>query len=291
MAKMEIFLFMAALISSGVSSVLYWWHVAALRTNRKRVRAASLGAASVESADVKEGFWDAGRFATIISINGLLFLTLSLIARWTATGHGPFSNMYEYSAAWAWGILVASIYFQWKYRTTVLSAVALPIATAFLIYAYTLPSRPTPLVPALQQSLLLTLHVAVAIIAYGVSAIGFGAALFYLVQLGKRIQWLPAPAMLDDIGYRSVIIGFPFMTLTLVLGALWADIAWGRYWSWDPKELATLVTWFIYGAYLHSRTLRGWKGTKSAILLMLGFGAAIFTYMGNYFFSGLHAYK
>jgi cytochrome c-type biogenesis protein CcsB len=232
----------------------------------------------------------AGRLATMMSVVGLLFLTLSIIARWVTTGHGPFANMYEFSIALAWGIAAASLGFQWRYRTPVASALAIPVTVIFLVYAYMLPSRPVPLVPALQQSLLLTFHVAVAMIAYGVFAIGFGAGALYLVQRRANLSWLPSLAALDDMGYKSVIIGFPFMTLVLVLGALWADIAWGRYWSWDPKETATLVTWLIYGGYLHARTLRGWTGTRTAVLLIIGFLAVIFTYMGNYFFSGLHAY-
>ena len=95
----------------------------------------------------------------------------------------------------------------------------------------------------------------------------------------------------DIISYRSVVIGFPFLTLTIVLGAIWADIAWGRYWSWDPKETASLVTWLIYAVYMHARLMRGWRGKKTAILLIVGFGAILLTFFGNYIFTGLHAYN
>ena len=81
------------------------------------------------------------------------------------------------------------------------------------------------------------------------------------------------------------------MTLTIVLGALWADIAWGRYWGWDPKETSSLVTWLVYAAYLHARVLRGWRGSKSVSLIVLGFLGFLFTYFGNYFFGGLHGYR
>jgi cytochrome c-type biogenesis protein CcsB len=96
--------------------------------------------------------------------------------------------------------------------------------------------------------------------------------------------------MLDDIGYRAVTIGFPLLALVLILGSVWAHEAWGSYWSWDPKETASLVTWLIYAIYLHTRSLRGWRGTRSAIVLLIGFIAVGFTYYGNYFFGGLHAY-
>jgi ABC-type transport system involved in cytochrome c biogenesis permease subunit len=93
------------------------------------------------------------------------------------------------------------------------------------------------------------------------------------------------------MSYHSVVIGFPFLTLTILLGALWADIAWGRYRGWDPKETASLVTWLLYAAYLHARIMRHWKGTKAAALLLIGFLAVLFTFFGNYIFSGLHAYN
>ena len=96
--------------------------------------------------------------------------------------------------------------------------------------------------------------------------------------------------MLDDIGYRAVTFGFPLMALVLILGSMWAYRAWGAYWSWDPKETSALFTWLIYGVYLHTRTLRGWRGTRSAIILLIGFAAVVFTYYGNYFFGGMHAY-
>ena len=96
--------------------------------------------------------------------------------------------------------------------------------------------------------------------------------------------------LLDEIGYRAVVIAFPLLTIMIILGAIWADIAWGRYWSWDPKETAALVTWLIYGAYLHARVVRDWRGSKAAWLLILGFAAILFTYFGNLFFGGLHSY-
>ena len=221
----------------------------------------------------------------------LLCLTMSIAARATITGHGPFSNMYEFSVAFCWGIIASTLYFQRRYRMKVVTAIGVVIALALLAYAYTLPSRHVPLQPALQQSLLLSFHVAAAMVAYGTFAIGFGAAAVYLV----RRQYLGTAAgslePLEDVAHRAVLIGFPFMTLTIVLGALWADIAWGRYWGWDPKETSSLVTWLVYAAYLHARVLRGWRGSKSVSLIVLGFLAVLFTYFGNYFFGGLHGYR
>jgi cytochrome c-type biogenesis protein CcsB len=232
----------------------------------------------------------AGRYGTILAVNAFAFLTASLVFRTIASGHGPFANMYEFSLAFAWGALALYLYFELRYRLRILALLVLPIALGLLVYATTVPSDITPLVPALQNDLLLTVHVAVAIIAYGAFTLAFGAAVLYLIQRRDSVRWLPRSTVLDEMGYKAVMVGFPMMALVVILGALWADIAWGTYWSWDPKETASLVTWLIYGGYLHARVLRGWRGQRSAMLLILGFAATLFTYYGNLFFGGLHSY-
>ncbi len=248
------------------------------------------GGGSLSSSN-RQGTVDAaGRYATILAINAFAFLTASLALRAAASGHGPFSNMYEFSLAFAWGALTIYLYFEFRFKLRTLALVVLPVAIGLFAYATTVPSEIDPLVPALQNDLLLTVHVAVAIIAYGAFALAFGAAVLYLVQHRDTFSWLPRAAILDEIGYRAVLVGFPMMALTIILGALWADIAWGSYWSWDPKETASLVTWLIYGGYLHARVIRGWRGSRSAFLLVLGFAATLFTYYGNLFFGGLHSY-
>ena len=148
-----------------------------------------------------------------------------------------------------------------------------------------------PLVPALQNNRLLAIHVASMIVSYSVLGVAFVGAVLYLIQgEGDRFSWLPSSRTLDDVTYKAVVAGFPILGLGIALGAYWGNIAWGRYWSWDPKETAALVTWLVYGAYLHARVIRGWRGDRSAYLLLVGFAATAFTYYGNYFFGGLHSY-
>ena len=230
-------------------------------------------------------------YGTLLAWLAFAFLTACLVFRTVATGHGPFANMYEFSVAFAWGVLGGYLYFERRYHQRVLGLIALPIAALMMLYATTIPSTIEPLVPALQNNLLLTVHVAVAIVAYGTFTVAFAAAVLYLVQPEGGRKGLPKPELLDEIGYKAVVVGFPFLTLTIVLGAVWADVAWGSYWSWDPKETASLVTWLIYGAYLHARVVRGWRGNRAAWLLVLGFAATLFTYFGNLFFGGLHSYS
>jgi len=229
-------------------------------------------------------------YGTYFTRLGAVFLFACLVLRTIAVGHGPFTNQYEFSVAFAFGMVAAYVYFEHRYHVRTLALLILPIAAALMLYAMSVGATANPLVPALQNNLLLTIHVAVAIFAYGAFSISFAAAVLYLIQPDEGRPWLPKPALLDEIGYRSVIIGFPFLTMTVVLGAVWAEIAWGTYWSWDPKETASLLTWLIYGAYLHARVARGWVGRRAAWLLVVGFASVLLTFFGNLFFGGLHSY-
>ncbi len=218
-------------------------------------------------------------------------MTVALVVRTVVTGHAPFANQYEFAISFAWGLVSAHVWFAWRYRVRVLSLVVLPLVLAMLLYASTVSAEASPLMPALQNRLLLTLHVVTAVLAYGAAGVSFGAAVLFLLRpYLTRVRGLPSADLLDEIGYRAVVIAFPLLTIMIILGAIWADIAWGRYWSWDPKETAALVTWLIYGAYLHARVVRDWRGSKAAWLLILGFAAILFTYFGNLFFGGLHSY-
>jgi ABC-type transport system involved in cytochrome c biogenesis permease subunit len=290
MAKLSEYAFVASMLATGLALVLYLMYaVSGLRAARMQ----TAGGPGGSTVSVSSGPRTAviGRYATIFGWLATLALLASLIFRTIATQHGPFANMYEFSMAFAFGILAIYMWFEHKYHQRMLALVALPVALAMMFYAATIPADIEPLVPALQNNLLLTVHVAVAIVAYGSFAIAFAASLMYLLQPAGGRWGLPKPQVLDEIGYRAVVVGFPFLTLTIILGAVWADTAWGTYWSWDPKETASLVTWFIYGAYLHARVMRGWRGNRAAGLLVLGFAATLFTYFGNLFFGGLHSYS
>jgi cytochrome c-type biogenesis protein CcsB len=232
---------------------------------------------------------EAGRYGNLLTWLAFGCLLLWLVTRWLAVGHAPYSNQFEFATAFTLGITGVFLFFQQRYRVRTLGAVVTPLAALMLLYANSLPDRIAPLIPAL-QSPLLTIHVAMAIIAYGTFATAGAAAVLYLLNQRGQYAWLPRPAIADEIAYKAVIIGFPAQALLLMLGALWASIAWGRYWGWDPKETAALVTWLIYAGYLHARVIRGWQGRGTAYLLLLGFAAVLFTFFGNHFLGGLHAY-
>jgi cytochrome c-type biogenesis protein CcsB len=290
MIKMSEYSFIAGVISVGLALGCYVLAIVSARLPRRRTVIAGVGGGGTIAVGQRGAASLAG-YGTLVAYLGLVFISASLLFRTIASGRGPFANMYEFSVAFAWGILAMYAYFERRYHQRALGLVALPIALALLLYAMTIPSAIDPLLPALQNNLLLSVHVAVAIVAYGTFSISFAAAILYLIQGENGRRGLPSRELLDEISYKAVVIGFPFLTLTIVLGAVWADVAWGSYWSWDPKETASLVTWLIYGSYLHARVIRGWRGERAAWLLLLGFGATLFTYFGNLFFGGLHSYS
>ncbi len=291
MFKMSEYSFIAGVLSVALALGCYVIAFVAARVMHQRTALAGAGAGGGTVAVDGRGGVNLGAYGTLLVYLGLTFLTASLIFRTVATGHGPFANMYEFSIAFAWGTLAMYAYFERRYHQRVLGLIALPVALAMLLYAMTIPATIDPLVPALQNNLLLSVHVAVAIVAYGTFSVAFAAAILYLVQGENGRRGLPSRELLDEISYKAVVVGFPFLTLTIVLGAVWAEVAWGTYWSWDPKETASLVTWLIYGSYLHARVVRGWRGERAAWLLLLGFAATLFTYFGNLFFGGLHSYS
>ena len=232
----------------------------------------------------------AGRAATVLTYNGAVLLTASLGTRWIAAGHAPYSNQFEFATSFAWGTLASYLYIEGKYRLKSLGFIAIAVAFGMLTYASTLPKRIDPLIAALQNNILIV-HVGSAVISYGAFTCAFAAGVLYLVNRRDRIAWLPPQDVLDEIGYKAVTIGFPAQALLLILGAVWANQAWGAYWSWDPKETAALFTWLIAAIYLHARAQRGWHGTRTAWLLIVNFGAVLFTFFGNYFLGGLHTYS
>jgi cytochrome c-type biogenesis protein CcsB len=232
----------------------------------------------------------ADKISFAMALLSFVIITAFIIARTIRTGHGPFTSMYEFSIAFAWGIMAMSIFFSRRYNNVIIDLLGAIVSAGMLLFAGMLSPEAAPLVPALQNTFLLSAHVLSAVIAYGSFTVGFIVSVLFLIQKDDRFASLPNSNTLEKISYHSVIIGFPFMTLVIVLGAIWADIAWGSFWSWDPKETASLVTWLIYAGYLHTRLMGKWQGKKSAILLIIGFAAVVFTFFGNYLFSGLHSY-
>jgi len=242
-----------------------------------------------------------GRAATILGWATALMLFVSLLIRAIIEQHAPWSNLYEFSLSFTTALLLCYLVFEarfhervraWGLYIGVLAVVTVGIAV-FLGVTYNMINDSTALIPALQDKPILAIHVATAIFAYALFSVAFGAGVIMLAQdgEGKRFAWLPSAEAADELAYKAVIAGFPLLALTLILGAYWANYAWGHYWSWDPKETSALVTWLLYAVYLHARGIRGWRGKRIAWLLTLGFAATLFTYYGvSFFVPSLHSY-
>lgn len=235
------------------------------------------------------GIW-ISRLAAVAGMSaffGLSAHTLSLAARGMASGRIPLVNLYEFVLLFAWGTVLIHLLMQRRFKAQGLGLPVLLLVIMLMVYAGNLSKEIHPLMPAL-QSYWLKVHVAVAILAYGSFAVSFGAALLYLIK--DRLAILPDIDP-EQLVYKAIAFGFPFMTLVLVTGAVWAEQVWGTWWSWDPKETWALVTWLIYAIYLHSRFNRGWRGQRSAWMAVAGFGAVVFTLFGvTWLLPGLHSY-
>jgi cytochrome c-type biogenesis protein CcsB len=294
LVKLSFYCFTAATIALAGSTICYLLYAIG-RVRVKRAAMATPEGATFTSttAEYSPGSQSFARFGTMLLWFTVILQGSAVLARSIAAGRGPYSNMYEFSLGFIFAITLMYALFERWYDVKQLGAIVTPVALGMAAWVWTLPGElreVDDLIPALQHQPLMTAHVSSAIFAYATFAVSFAAAILFLINQNRRFSWLPAPEMLDDIAFRAVTIGFPFLSLVLVLGSIWAYRAWGTYWSWDPKETAALFTWLVYGVYLHTRSLRGFRGSRSAIILLFGFAAVIFTYYGNYFFGGLHAY-
>jgi cytochrome c-type biogenesis protein CcsB len=206
-------------------------------------------------------------------------------------GHAPLSNLYESLVFCGWSIGLALILVRRRFEADAVLLIGIPLL--FLVMASTFLLNPDikPLIPALQSNWL-TAHVISCFLGYAGFTVSFLAAtLLLLAKSSKSIEALfPKIEILDEIVYRSILIGYPMLTLGIITGAAWADYAWGAYWSWDPKETWSLITWLVYSGFLHARLTRGWSGGRAAALSVLGFGAVLFTYFGVNYLEGLHSY-
>ena len=240
----------------------------------------------------KEGL---AKAAMILQAGSLVLHTAALVIRGIATGRWPMANQYEFATSFAWALCLVSLIFMIRYRFAVLGAFSSPVLLLMIGYAAMQSREVKELMPSLRSNWLV-FHVSTVIIAYGAFAVAFVLALVYLFrhrmkENGFWDQHTPKQEKLDMISYRCVSLGLLFLTFTILTGAIWAEQAWGSYWSWDPKETWSLVTWIIYAVYLHLRLLRGWKGKPAAWFAVIGFVCVIFTYIGvNTFLPGIHSY-
>jgi len=276
----------AALTPEPAGAQPAWAGVASGSFVRARAAAESAGPAPYA---VGTGLSGIAQWLTVAAFAALL---VSATLRGVVVGRGPWGNLFEFSVAFATSIVGGYLVLSRRYPIRSIAAIPVGVAVFLALYASSLPSSIEQLVPALQNAPLLTIHVGMAVLSYGIFATSFAAGIGYLAQgVDDRFAWLPSHKVLDQVAYRAVIIGFPIFATMIILGSWWASIAWSRYWGWDPKETAALVTWLVYAIYLHARNQRAWAGRPAALLLVLGFVMVLVTYSGSLWFSGLHAYS
>lgn len=247
-----------------------------------------------------------GKVASWILAAGLLAHTAALLLRWRESyvlgmGHAPLSNLYESLVFFSWAVAFLYLLVEWRTRNRTVGVFVVPMAFLLMAYASISPGvsdRIQPLIPALQSNWL-TSHVITCFMGYAAFTVAFGLAILYLIKLRRGnpgtgstrfFSHIPDEDDLEELLYQSVLLGFVFLTLGIATGSVWAHYAWGAYWSWDPKETWSLVTWVVYAALLHARFIRGWRGKRLAILALVGFAAMLFTYLGVNYLPSLHAY-
>ncbi len=302
MADGALFLLWASFVAAGCAAVSYVLYAVQPKLQvswvPRRIAATDPSFGVSEPAPLRSP--TLGGVATLSLWAAAVLGIVGLVMRSLALNHAPYSNLFEFSMSFGIAIVLLYGIFELRSGTRLPGAFVLPVACGLYGSALAFPSEGQDiLVPALQSPTLLTIHVALMILSYAVLAVAFGGAAMHLLQgfpdavakRGGRFAWLPAETRCDELTYRAVLVGFPLLGAGIALGAFWANDAWGRYWGWDPKETAALVTWLIFAVYIHGRWLRQFRGARKAWIVVLGFFAVMFTYLGvNLWITGLHSY-
>ena len=260
-------------------------------------------------------------FVKSLAIIANIFITLQLISRWIISSHFPISNLFESLCFLSWGLIFAQLLLEREYQTPIISTLSIPLILLTLGFAcFVLPEdlrSSSNLVPALRSSWLV-MHVSVVMLSYASLIIGSClSASVLLIDNNQALQIrsnsvgigghrnsnlvskneIMQPYQfshlekLDTLSYRAILVGFVLLTLGLISGAVWANEAWGTWWSWDPKETWAFISWLFYAAYLHMRISKGWQGRKPALLATSGFFIVLICYLGvNFWGVGLHSY-
>ena len=274
----------------------------------------------------KSLFSQLGRLSTLTAN---IFLFFILCSRWIIAGYFPLSNLYESLLFLTWTLLTVYLYIETKTSSRLIGAILIPVTLLISGFANLTLSpemqKSSPLVPALQSNWLM-MHVSMMLLSYGTLILGSLLCILFLVisrsqEVDLKVQdnsSLPlynvmldyyeavvissSPEIsefgkfkllqsLDNWSYRIIGLGFPFLTIGIISGGVWANEAWGSYWSWDPKETWALITWLVFATYLHARITKGWEGKKTAILGSLGFFVIWICYLVvNFLGKGLHSY-
>ncbi len=245
------------------------------------------------------------KFSLALTMFGLIgntiLLALRIVVKFNDSGlvieQYKFLNTYEFLLAFTWFTVLLTLLLIQRDQVKVCGTFIMPIILVLFVYVLLVEAGTTTDLSRFPifRSNWLTGYMLTSALSYSAFAISFGLGIMYLLKdylnktnpRGTFTQYLPGLDALDQLGYRFVSHGFPFFTISIVLGAIWANNAWGRFWSWEPKETWSFISWLAYIAYLHARLLYGWRGNRSAWMAVMGFLAVLFTFIGvNYFLPG-----
>jgi cytochrome c-type biogenesis protein CcsB len=227
---------------------------------------------------------------------GFCVHTIALLTGFWESGHIPVTNLYQTLSVAAWALVAAFLGLHYRYKLNVLGVYTAPLTVFILLAAYNLPKTAVAR-PDLLKSLWLVAHIVTIFLGDAALALAAGAGILYLLQentikrksRGFFFKRLPSLELLDNTGYACIVSGFTLLTVGLVTGIVYAKSVWGRFWSWDPKEVWSAVTWLFYAILLHERLAVGWRGRRAAWMSLIGFAVMIFTFLGvNFLLKGHH---
>ncbi|MFC8382457.1 c-type cytochrome biogenesis protein CcsB [Nocardia sp. NPDC056952] len=308
LARYSDFAFMSAMAIYALATVLLIVQYASARA--KQVAARELVPAGdpglpgrIETPEAKPLAERLGNMAFSVLLVGAALHIGSIVLRGFATHRFPLGNMYEFTTmATAAAVVIGLIFLRDQRYRAMWAFLLVPVLILMFLAGTVLYADAAPVVPAL-RSFWLPIHVTIVSIGSGVFLVSGVASLLYLFRmrqpageestniLGTIARRLPDARTLDQLAYKTTIIGFPLFGAGVILGAIWAEAAWGRFWGWDPKETCSFIAWVLYAAYLHARATSGWRDTKAAWINIAGFVAMLFNlFIINMVISGLHSY-
>ncbi len=227
---------------------------------------------------------------------GFLCHCLVFILGFAEAGHMTVRNLHETLSISSWAVAGVFLLLRYKVHLKILGLYAAPLAAGVMIAASFVPSVPVE-TNDIYKSIWFVMHIITIFIGDAGFAMAFGIGVMYLIQEhaiktkkhGFFYKRLPSLEMLDSTGYACIVIGFTMLTIGLVTGLIYAKMSWGRFWSWDPKEVWSGITWLLYAVLLHERLAVGWRGRRAAIMAIIGFAVLLFTFFGvNSLLEGHH---
>jgi len=230
-------------------------------------------------------------------LTGFLFHTAAIVYDTINLGYIPVHNLHGTLLFSGWAVASVFLLLKYRFNLKILGSYASPLATVALITAFMTPNTPPPEADSIFKNAWLFIHIITIFFGEAALAMACGTGILYLVQehaikkkrRGFFFKRLPSLERIDNTGYACIVIGFSLLTLGLITGMVYAKSVWNTFWSWDPKEIWSIVSWIVYAALLHGRISIGWRGRKAAFMAIIGFAVLMFTFIGvNFLLTGHH---